>query len=171
MTDAGDLREVRLIGFPLALHARGTEHHEELMREFQLLAINPPTSSPGHQVPQRLIDLIGELTQDYAGFTDAADNERDAARARGEETIDLVYHVPAVATEAVDRLDRMLDEADDFCRAGERLLTLATPPDCAAFRRWYLSEFRLQLGGAEATPWPVYAAAHPEAFAPVQARV
>ena len=165
MTDDAELYEVRLIGFPLALHARGVEHHEELMREFQLLAIDPPTSTPGHQVPQRLIELVTELTRNYGAFTDAVDAEREAARARGEESVDLTYRVPAYATEAVDRLDRMLAEADEFCRAGERLLTLATPPDAAAFRRWYLGEFTAQIGGTEPTPWPVYAAAHPEAFA------
>ena len=164
MTDA-ELREVHVVGFPLALHARGTEHHEELMREFQLLAINPPTSSPGHEVPQRLIDLVDELTQDFGGFNDAPDAERDAALERGDESVDLVYRLPEAATEAVDRLDRMLDEADEFCRAGERLLTLAAPPDCAAFRRWYLNEFRVQLAGGGPTPWPDYVAAHPEAFA------
>ena len=162
-----DLREVRLVGFPLALHARSVEHHEELMREFQLLAIDPPTSRPDHEVPQRLIGLIDELTQDYAGFSEAPDAERDAAYERGDESIDLTYQVPAGTTDAVVRLDRMLDEADEFCRAGERLLTLATPPDAAAFRKWYLAEFTAQLAGGSPTPWPEYAAAHPEAFAGV----
>ena len=150
------LREVRLIGYPLALHARSTEHHEELMREFQLLAIDPPTSTPGHEVPTRLLDLIAELNSQYAGVSEAPDAERDAAAARGDESVDLVYQVPVDVVVACERLDALLDEADEFCRAGERLLTLATPPDAAALRRWYLGEFRRQLEGHAPTPWPVY---------------
>ena len=151
-----DLREVRLLGFPLALHARSVEHHEELMREFQLLALD--ASTPGHHVPRRLVDLITELTASYAGIATVADAERDEAVARGDDTVDLTYHVPESVGDACLRLDRMLDEADDFCRAGERLLTLAAPADATAFRRWYLSEFPAQLGGAPPTPWEAYAA-------------
>jgi hypothetical protein len=153
------LREVRLIGFPLGLYARSTEHHEELMREFQLLAIDPPTSTPGHEVPRRLLDLIAELNSDYAGFSAGPEAARDAAAARGDESVDLSYQVPEAVAAACERLDALLEEADEFCRAGDRLLTLATPPDAVALRRWYLGEFSAQLAGREPTPWPAYAAA------------
>lgn len=153
-----ELREVRLLGFPIPLYRRSTEHHEELIREFQLLAIDPPTATPGHEVPARLLDLIAALTSDYAGLSDAPNAERDAAAARGDATVDLVFHVPASVADACVRLDAMLDEADEFCRAGDRLLTLATPPDAAALRKWYLGEFRAQLAGRPPTPWPAYEA-------------
>ena len=149
MTDAG-LVEVRLIGFPLQVHQRATEHHEELMREFQLLAIDPPA---GKDVPRRLVDLVGELSATYSSTTAPADAVRDAARARGEETVDLTYYVPPEAAEACVRLERMLDEADEFCRA-DQLLTLAAPEEAVAFRRWYLGEFTAQIAGAAPTPWP-----------------
>ncbi|MDQ1713692.1 MAG: hypothetical protein QOE45_3142 [Frankiaceae bacterium] len=161
-----DFHEVRLIGVPLALIARSGEHHEELMREFQLLAIDPPTSTPGHEVPQRLLDLIATMTTQYGGISDAATAEREAASARGEESTDITITVPASVAEACIRLDRMLDEADEFCRQGERLLTMATPPDAAALRHWYLGEFVAQIGGAPPTSWPAYVEAHPDAFAP-----
>jgi hypothetical protein len=54
----------------------------------------------------------------------------------------------------------MLDEVDEFCRQGKHLLTLATPPELVAYRRWYLGEFIAQLAGRPATPWPDYAAAN-----------
>ena len=145
-----ELREVRLVGFPLALYQRAAEHHEELMREFQLLLIDPPR---GTDVPRRLVALIGELTSSYAGVASAADAERDAALARGDETVDLTYLVPPEVGHACVELDRMLDEADAFCRA-EQLLTLAAPNDTAAFRKWYLHEFEAQLAGEPPTPWP-----------------
>lgn len=152
-----DLREVRLLGFPLALHARSVEHHEELMREFQLLAL----STPAVDVPQRLITLIDELTSSFSGFTDTPAAERDAALSRGEDTIDLTYAVPASAGEAAARLDSMLDEADEYCRAGDRLLTMAAPADAAALRHWQLSEFAAQVHGAEPTPWAEWLARNP----------
>jgi hypothetical protein len=64
-----------------------------------------------------------------------------------------VYRVPLAAGEACVELNAMLDEADEFCREGD-LLTLATPADQVAFRRWFLGEFVEQLGGGAPTPWP-----------------
>lgn len=148
MTEDG-LHEVRLVGFPLALHKRSTEHHEELMREFQLLSMDP---EPRKDVPRKLVALVAELTQSYGGMNSAADAERDAAVERGDETVDLTYRIPAAAAEAATRLDQMLDEADEFCRS-DQLLTLAAPPETVAFRKWYLGEFPAQVAGAAPTPW------------------
>jgi hypothetical protein len=50
----------------------------------------------------------------------------------------------------------MLDEADEYCRRGEHLLTLETPPELVRFRRWYLQEFVNQIAGAAPEPWPDY---------------
>ena len=150
-----ELREVRLVSFPLRLHQVATEHHAELMREFQLLALDVREEQ---NVPARLVELIAELSSAYSGSTEAANAERDAALARGDEAVDLTYRVPEDAATACARLERMLDEADEFCRSAQ-LLTLATPVEAAAFRRWYLREFTAQLAGADPTPWPVAAAA------------
>lgn len=146
------LREVRLLGFPLSLWARSVEHHEELMREFQLLALSDDRDG----VPRRLVELVDELTTDYASFTDSADAARDDAYARGDAAVDLVYRVPTSVAPAAQRLDAMLDEAEAFCRSGAALLTLAAPPEAVALRKWQLSEFVAQLGGASPTPWPSY---------------
>lgn len=153
-----DLHEVRLLGFPLALHSRAQEHHEELMREFQLLALD---ESPAHTVPRRLVELVDELVNDYAGFTDAPNAERDAALDRGDESVDLTYVVPRAVAGAAARLDEMLDQADEYCRTGDRLLTLAAPADAAALRHWQLSEFCAQIAGAEPTSWSDWLARHP----------
>ena len=140
------LHEVRLLGFPIALHARAVEHHEELMREFQLLALDTA------DVPRRLAALVEEMVASYGSIGLAPAADRDAARARGETTVDLTYHVPASIAEVCLRLDRMLDEADEFCRS-DRLLTLAADDDLVAFRRWTLGQFVAQVGGAAPTPW------------------
>jgi hypothetical protein len=150
--DNGDIVEVRLLRFPLPLWARAREHHDELMREFALLALS---SEPArHDVPTRLQALIDVLGRQYGAAVEVSNMERDRAWRRGEATCDLVYRVPRSARHACVQLCAMLDEADRFCRAGHELLTLAAPPDILAFRRWYLGEFTRQIDGYEPTPWP-----------------
>ena len=67
------LIEVRLLNFPLRLFAQARERHDELVREFALLAMSPPQSKPGQHVPTRLLELIAALGQRYAGSADRAD--------------------------------------------------------------------------------------------------
>ncbi len=150
-----DLVHVRLLGFPLDVYSRASEHHEELMREFQLLAIRPPDG--GHEVPRRLIQLVQEVNDRYAGTTDMPNKQRDEALARGERRVDLDYEVPTTITEDVVRVGQLLDEADEYCRQGE-LLTLATPPEYVRFRRWLFGEFGRQLQGEEPLAWDAFPA-------------
>lgn len=150
MTEIG-LVEVRLVAFPLQLWQRSQEHVDELLREFALIA---QAEEERPSVPRRLLDLVGELTAAYAGMSTATENERDEALRQGALETTLVYRVPADVSEAVRRLDEMLDEADEYCRSGSQLLTLQTPPDQVRFRKWFLSEFPAQLAGAPPTPWP-----------------
>jgi hypothetical protein len=149
--DEADLVEVRLLRFPLQLWARAREHHDELMREFALLALS---SEPVRDdVPVRLQALIDALGRRYGPAVEASNAERDQAWSRGDTTCDLVYQVPRSARHACLQLSALLDEADRFCRAGDKLLTLAAPPDVLAFRRWYLDEFVRQIDGRDPTPW------------------
>lgn len=69
-------------------------------------------------------------------------------------TLEVTYHVTPSAAQACRDLLAGLDEADAFCSAGQRLITLASPPDQIAFRHWYLGEFIAQLAGGAPTPWP-----------------
>jgi hypothetical protein len=151
-----NLVRVELRRFPLDVYLRATEHHEELMREFALLAL---AGADAHPLPRRLIDLMAELTARYAQTTAGPDAARDAAIERGDPEVDLVYHVPEEVRDAVLRLGDILDEADGFCRAGEHLLTLAAPPEALRFRKWYLGEFLRQLDGHPPTPWPQFSPA------------
>lgn len=142
---------MRLVAMPLPLYRRASEHLDELRREFALMeAIGPDIVS----VPARLQQLVDALGERFGAFTAQPTAAMREAMARGEDRIDLNYRVPAQAKEASLELGALLDEADAFCRAGEHVLTLATPADCLAFRRWYLGEFVGQIDGAEPTPWP-----------------
>ena len=146
------LVEVRLLRFPLQLFEQARERHDELVREFALLAIRPPRSRPGHEVPVRLLELIQTLGREYAGVRERADATRDAAAARGDLTVDLTYRLPPSAARAIEHLHQLTDDADRFCR-DEQLLTLAASPLEQRFRHWYLEQFTAQLGGAPPTPW------------------
>jgi hypothetical protein len=152
--DGGDrLVTVRILGLPVPLHARAAEHGEELRREFVLIAEQLRHSEDGTSLPRRLLDLIAVLEHRYSGFTGAQEDLLDQAIARDQRTIDLTFRVPPDAAEGAVALGAMLEEADEYCREGRHLLTLATPPDLVAYRRWYLKEFVEQIAGHPPTPW------------------
>ena len=78
--------------------------------------------------------------------------DRDAAIERGGLRFDLVHVFPRQALEPVRNPGRALDETDDFCREGQHLLTLETPPDLVAFCQWFVGELERQAAG-QALPW------------------
>ena len=144
---------VQILGLPVGLHARAAEHGEELQREFALIAHGRERSDNHREMPRRLLSLIATLQGSYGGFTTQQEDLLESAIRSGQSTLDLTFHVPAGAGEAAAALGALLDEADDYCREGRHLLTLATPSDLVAYRRWYLREFVDQIGGAAPMPW------------------
>ncbi|MDT7548095.1 MAG: hypothetical protein QOE84_489 [Actinomycetota bacterium] len=143
------LHEVRLIGVPVRVMVAGREHHDELMREFALLALS---RSDIATVPTRLIELTQILGVQYGGAAARPDEEVDAALARGDETIDLTYVVPAHVVDGANTLSALMAEADEFCRT-EQLLTLARSSVLFDFAEWYIGEFRRQVAGEQPQPW------------------
>lgn len=159
-TAEGDLRTVRLLQLPVQVWAASQEHHDELLREFALMTVGhtdgDPVSAP---VPLRLLRLVDDLTRRFAGTSDEQRERLFAAAAQGVRYVDeLEYHLPPAAGPACVQLAHMLDEADEYCRDGEHLLTLATPDEVRLFRDWYLGDIARQLEGAPPEPWPDYAA-------------
>lgn len=151
---ADDLVVVELRGLPVALYGISSEHHDGLRREFALINRGADDDT---SVPTRLRRLIDELNASFGAFTTEPTGALREALRRGDETIDLAYRVPREAGQAAQELDDLLDEADAFCRAGRHLLTLATPPEPLALRRWFLGEFVAQVGGAPPTSWAQFA--------------
>jgi hypothetical protein len=149
-TGEEDLHEVHLMNLPVRVLAASRERHDELMREFALLALGGPTGRP--DVPSRLLELIEILGVRYGHAAARPDELVDEAIARGDETIDLSYTVPAHVIEAADNLDALMHEADEFCRS-EQLLTLARSDVMVEFASWYLEEFRRQVSGLPPQPW------------------
>jgi hypothetical protein len=151
--DGTPLVTVRILGLPLGLHARAAEHGEELQREFALITQGHEHAGTGAGIPGRLLALIATLQGTYSAFTAEQEDLLDEAVRSGRPTLDLTFRVPASVADAVRTLEALLDEADEYCREGRHLLTLATPPDLVAYRRWYLGEFADQIGGAPPRPW------------------
>jgi hypothetical protein len=149
------LIEVRLVGLPLQVWQRTQEHVDGLLREFALIVQDAEARAAA---PGRLLALVEEITAGYGSFSEDQRREMEAALERGDDAIDLTYEVPAGAAGAAQQLGDMLDEADDYCRRGDHLLTLATPGEELLFRRWFISEFVDQAGGAPPTPWADYSA-------------
>lgn len=147
------LREVRLLGLPLPLYRKAQAHHAELTREFAFVANPHPDTD--QQVPARLLALVADLRSRFGAFTAGPTGALESALARGDAEIDVTFHVPVAVRDAAVEFAALLDEADEYCRHGD-LLTLETPADAVAFRRWYLGEFVAQIDGGPPTPWPAY---------------
>jgi hypothetical protein len=151
-TEGESTVEVRLLNFPLSLFVTTRERHDELLREFALMAMRPPENRAGHELPARLLELVELLGRRYGGAGDRSDEIRDAAIERGEEAIDLTYRLPPSAAESLRLLDELMVDADAFCES-EDLLTLAATPTERAFRSWYLEQFTAQLVGGPPVAW------------------
>jgi hypothetical protein len=154
MNVASSLVEVHLLALPVPLAARSQQHFEELMREFILIAAGHQQGHSEHEVPARLMNLVDTLVQQFGAVAGDAEERLADAIDRGDRVIsDHVLKVPATAGQAAQALGDLLDEADEYCRRGQHLLTLATPAECVAYRRWYLGQLITQIQGAAPTAW------------------
>lgn len=161
MSDGDRTVEVHLLQFPVELWGRAREHSDEMQREFALMSISSPglSASGERPVPVRLVELSRTLRSQYATATSTQQRQLEAALEAGQQELeDLVYVLPPAAADASRQLAALFDEADEHCRRGEHLLTLATPADLVVFRRWFLGEMARQIEGGAPTPWPAYAA-------------
>lgn len=144
------LREVRLLGVPVRVMLAAREHHDEVMREFALIALGDSRADP--VLPGRLVELTQLLGVRYGSARARPDEDVEAALQRGEDRVDLTYLVPAHIVQAADTLAGLMAEADAYCRS-EQLLTLARTDLLVAFADWYLAEFRRQLAGQPPRRW------------------
>ena len=147
-----DLVEVQLLGVPVQLQQRASEHNDGLRREFQLLV------EQGHvdpsSVPARLVLLAADLDRRFQRFTNEVRAEFNDAARRGKSVVDAKLKLPREVGAAAQQFKALLAEADAYCAAGEHLLTLAASGDVVAFRNWVLDELTRQIDGQEPAPWP-----------------
>lgn len=141
---------VHIMGLPLEVFRRASEHSDELLREFALI-----TEKDSEHVPARLLALIDELRLRFGGFTEGPTHAIQEALDRGDAEVDVRYEVPEGVADGAKQLGALLDEADAFCQSGD-LLTLATLPESLAFRQWYLEEFVRQVQGSTPRSWSAF---------------
>jgi hypothetical protein len=153
--ELGPLVDVHLLEVPVQLWLQSQEQADELLREFALIAAGQDDS--GHEIPTRLTELVAALNRQFGGRSGEVEDRLFAAAQAGEQVIDdLVLTVPAAAAPASQALGAMLDEADEYCRKGQDLLTLATPEQLVRFRWFYLDNVTDQVEGRPPVPWPLY---------------
>jgi hypothetical protein len=142
-----DLRPVVLLSVPVVLYRQAQERHEELMRELALVDL-----STSDNLPRRLLDMVAEIRRSYGRFTQAQQGHLAQAIARGDQTIDLHFTVPAAVAQAAADFLAVLEESDEFCRNGD-LLVLEVTPALYRLRHWYFGQFIAQIAGEPPTPW------------------
>lgn len=134
-----DLGEV-----PTNLLLSAKAHVDNLVREFTLVSSSGPAAGPGDP---HLAALIETVTHQFAEARQAIKRQAVEAAGAGRPRTRIRLTLPErAADEGLDYL-AALDESDAYARAA-RLLTLETPPQHRAFRRWYITSLVRQLRAA-----------------------
>ena len=144
MTEAAQLRTVRLEDLPVSSLIAVRRHLDDLLHEFHIIGSGMTTGALDVEVPRRLAALIDELNERFASQRLVSRRVVDEAAERGQETVTIEVALPTEAADAVARYAALLDEADQFCKSGA-LLTLALPPEMLEFRRQVFDEVLRQL--------------------------
>jgi hypothetical protein len=156
--DDDPLITVRLVQLPIDVQVQAQQHADELTRELVLVGerMHQQGGDATNALPVRFVELVTALSHRYSMFTAEQEQQLAAAIASGAPSVDLEYTVPASVSAAAASLGDILDEADDYCRAGQLLLTLATPARLVTYRRWFLDQFVGQAAGSAPESWPDY---------------
>ncbi len=142
-----DRVRIHILDVPLALYVGFQQHFRELRREVRLLALAHESDYP---LAKSLSDLFGSLDRQ---LRDGIGVEQiEAALAQGNESTDLVVHMPRATATTLVRFVELLELADEFCRA-ERLLSLARSAEQRKFQAWFLTEFVRQANGNTPLSW------------------
>jgi hypothetical protein len=159
-TDLGpeELVTIEIVGLPVDVQSQAQQQTDELARELTLVAEQLKQDGGSGELPVRFVELVSTLSGRYSVFTAEQERQLTEAIAAGERTIDLTYTLPVSAVTAAAHLGDVLDEADDYCRSGKLLLTLATPAPLVTYRKWFLAQFVEQAAGHPPVTWSDYAA-------------
>lgn len=147
------LHDIALVDVPVARFVQMQQQHDAMLREFTLIALGSENGSPA--ASRRLVGLAEEM---QARYGDAGPPFRDAvaaADARGDIVTTLEMQIPIATLRWCEDFLLLFEEGDEFCRQGQ-LLTPASPPEVAEFRRWLVGELIRQIRDG-ATPTPFWA--------------
>lgn len=133
---------------PTDLLLAAKSHVDNIVREFALVSAGAQSGSTA-EVPPHLAALLNEVVGDFSDARLGIKHQALHAARHELPRTNLVLDLPVTAADAGERYVEALDEIDAYCRA-KRLLTLETPPQHRAFRRWYVEELARQLRAAAA---------------------
>ena len=139
-----ELHEVTIVIDP-QLVIESEEHQAGLIREFRLIEIGHDSTGDRSVLPRRLAELIVEMLADYQGVQEENLDAAHAALERGDAVVRLEMMLPSAVLPAVERICDALEEADEFCRGNNGLLTTPATEEIRAARRWFVDEIRRQL--------------------------
>lgn len=146
------MTEVRLVEAPVALCLASLEHLDSLLREVRLIAADIEVGR-ARRVSISMAQGIEDLLSAFADVRAGTAAQAEAAAARSETVVDIVFDVPSRAAVMAAELLELLNEADAWARRGV-LLTEAAPPDVVGLRHWICQEIALQTAGAEPSAFP-----------------
>ena len=127
---------VTLGDVPTDLLLDAKAHVDNVVREL-VLAAGGASSGVTGAAPRALADLVHDVVMEFAEARQGVKRQALAAAAVGDARTTLQLTLPPEAADAGERYLAALEEADAWARA-TRLLTIAAPPQHAAFRRWYV---------------------------------
>ncbi len=108
-----------------------------------------------------MLDLTSRMRREYDRFDFATSRDDiSAALEEGSDTIDLELVVPPEARATARLFLQTMDETDEWCERGT-LLTLASPPEHRALRRWFFGEIERQAGGEAPRSWAEFSEGDP----------
>lgn len=139
--------EVQLGDVPTDLLVSAKEHSDNLVRELELANLGA-NSGVTDAIPPDMIALVDTVLGQFSSVRRALKHQAMQAAAEGRERTTLRLTVPVSTAAVAESYLDALEQADAFARAA-RLLTLATPPQHRAFRRWYVRTLVRQLRAAE----------------------
>jgi hypothetical protein len=134
---------VRALGVPVRVLAAAREHHDNVMREFRLLACPAARRRVRAGSARRADAGARRAVRRLAG---AAGRRRRRRPRPGEDTVELTYDVPVQVAAQAQVLDALMAEADEYCST-EELLTVQRSRTIAEFGAWYLQQFVTPVRG------------------------
>lgn len=142
------LYTVQLGDVPTDLLVAAKEHVDNVVRELTL-AWSGAESGASSALPQPFAELVETVTHRFVDARQAIKRQALEAALRGNERTSITLTLPESSAQAGLDYLAALDRADLYARAA-RLLTLETPPQHRAFRRWYVESLARQLTAAAA---------------------
>ncbi len=139
---------VRLLDVPVALFTAAERHTNDLLREIALMAAARADLGPGHLFSELLAAADAYAHRPVAVRHRIAESV-EVARRNGWDTVSVDVDADETAAAGARAWEELLRQFDDMSR-DERLLTLPSAPEVAAYRAWYVRELveQVQTGRA-----------------------